>query len=157
MWHRRHHHWQVPLSFALTPTYLTSTDVKSSPERSLPFEGSDEVFIRSHEIDRVGTRVYLWVEWRDTNRRVRHTTRYDEYIVQDTAPEMLYAYWQSKGGRCNATRLNLFHVYAILDESPKKYLIQWVGYDESEATWERFRKVSRICSEAVCKWKAEKN
>lgn len=30
--------------------------------------------------------------YRDTERGVRHTSRYDEHIVKDIAPEMLYTY-----------------------------------------------------------------
>jgi hypothetical protein len=51
----------------------------------------------------------------------------------------------------------IYHAYRILEEARTKYLVQWIGYDTNEATWEAKAKVKRICPAAVRKWAEKKS
>ncbi|KAH7236552.1 hypothetical protein BKA59DRAFT_517065 [Fusarium tricinctum] len=48
----------------------------------------------------------------------------------------------------------IYHAYRILEEARTKYLVQWIGYDTNEATWEA--KVKRIYPAAVRGWAERK-
>ncbi|XEV07408.1 hypothetical protein FSHL1_012695 [Fusarium sambucinum] len=78
-----------------------------------------------------------------------------EREVQAVYPHFVYGYWKSfTGGRAAITEFDLFHPFFILDHRKTKgragtiqYLVQWVGYDEEDTTWER--------SEDLAAWSAE--
>ncbi|RGP59253.1 hypothetical protein FSPOR_11470 [Fusarium sporotrichioides] len=65
----------------------------------------------------------------------------DERELQATKPELVYNWWKKfKGGRDARTGLDHWHPFHILGHRTTKkeyqYLVQWVGYDKNEATWE---------------------
>jgi hypothetical protein len=73
------------------------------------------------------------VKW--TNGSVTWET---EAKIQKVAPTLVTEYWKERGGRGNATGLELYHVLRILrvtnpnGKDEKRYLVQWVGYTDSE-------------------------
>ncbi|KAL6696946.1 hypothetical protein J3F84DRAFT_371705 [Trichoderma pleuroticola] len=61
-----------------------------------------------------------------------------ERNLHQDAPEFLFEYWRSQGGRPeNPTDLELYEIFAVLkhNKNRTKLLIEWVGYERSEATW----------------------
>ncbi|CEI70686.1 hypothetical protein FVEN_g828 [Fusarium venenatum] len=68
-----------------------------------------------------------------------------EREVQAVYPHFVYGYWKSfSGGRAAITGFNMYHPFFILDHRKTKgragtieYLVQWVGYDEEDTTWEQ--------------------
>ncbi|SPJ87075.1 uncharacterized protein FTOL_12100 [Fusarium torulosum] len=131
----------------------TVTDIESQVDNRLRFQDGINIHISCHQVDRRTARVYLWVTWQMDEGGPRCTSRYDEDDIQDVDPGLLYAYWKEKGGRYEATRLDVYHVYAILDQHYGSYLVQWIGFDETELTWETTRKINNICPAAVIEWK----
>ncbi|KAM0482195.1 hypothetical protein ACHAP7_004422 [Fusarium lateritium] len=123
----------------------------------LPFTSGIDVEISAHAIDRETYTVSFWVEWRDIPRSPRITSKFDEEDVQNAMPDLVYEYWLRRGGRCAVTGLKMYHVYCILEEARTMYLVQWIGYDTDETTWEGKAKVRRICPAAVQKWAESKS
>ncbi|SPJ73830.1 uncharacterized protein FTOL_03560 [Fusarium torulosum] len=123
----------------------------------LPFTSGVEIRIGAHIIDRETNTVSFRVEWRDIPRSPRITSTYDEDDVQNSMPDLVYEYWLRLSGRCTVTGFKIYHVYCILEEALSKYLVQWIGYDTDEATWEAKAKVKRICPAAVRKWAESKS
>ncbi|KAM0338127.1 hypothetical protein ACHAPU_011437 [Fusarium lateritium] len=118
----------------------------------IPFENAVDIKIVSHTTDSDTATVDICVEWRTAPNGDRCTGKYLEIDIQSTIPDELYAYWRELGGRQETTKLSEYHVYKVIEESPTKYLVQWTGYDDDEATWEPKRKVQRICPRAVLDW-----
>ncbi|KAM0344804.1 hypothetical protein ACHAPU_007180 [Fusarium lateritium] len=130
-----------------------SKDAVSACRYTILFGNGIEVEIVHHDVCKSQNNVYLWIEWRDPIGGLHSAGRYDEADIQDVNPDIVYDYWEKQGGREEATCLELFHVFAILAESRGRYLIQWVGYNKSECTWEPTKKVDDICPRAVIKWR----
>ncbi|KAI1322597.1 hypothetical protein F5Y16DRAFT_36858 [Xylariaceae sp. FL0255] len=76
-----------------------------------------------------------------------------EHDVQDVAPEKLYEYWESKGGRVKTlfgNKPGKYFPYRILDDkkvgSKRKFEVQWVGHstapDETTLETEKAIRVS---------------
>ncbi|KAH7205818.1 uncharacterized protein BKA55DRAFT_530298 [Fusarium redolens] len=109
------------------------------------------VRITSHILIRVTYSVWFTVEWNDGEESWE-----PESALQGYQPEMVYAYWGAqKGGRDEVTQFDMYHVFAILDHGSmvdngrrraKKiiYKIHWVGYDESDNSWETSMKVAGL-------------
>ncbi|KAL7907367.1 hypothetical protein GGI35DRAFT_470586 [Trichoderma velutinum] len=61
-----------------------------------------------------------------------------ERKLHEDAPEFLFAYWRAQGGRPeNPTDPGLYEIFAVLkhNKNRTKLLIEWVGYERSEASW----------------------
>ncbi|KAM0343542.1 hypothetical protein ACHAPU_008437 [Fusarium lateritium] len=117
-----------------------------------PFRHGTEFEVLSHAVNSPKHTVEILLEWRETNETVRMTSRIPEIDVQKSISETLYAYWRKLGGRCVVTNLSMYHVYKILEETDNKYLVQWIGYGENEASWEPKGKIRRICPQGVITW-----
>ncbi|KAM0233294.1 hypothetical protein ACHAP5_010477 [Fusarium lateritium] len=75
-----------------------------------------------------------------------------EREVQLVNPNLVYACWDTLGGRDQATGYNKYHVLRILDHAIRTdgrliYEVQWVGYRSRESTWEKARLLRSICSD----------
>jgi hypothetical protein len=64
---------------------------------------------------------------------------------------VLYAYWELRGGREEATGINLFHVFQIcrwkVKDEKLQFLVQWVGYPPEDLTWELAWRVEKFATE----------
>ncbi|KAH7165292.1 hypothetical protein EDB81DRAFT_852207 [Dactylonectria macrodidyma] len=84
----------------------------------------------------------------------------EENLHRD-APESLFAYWESAGGRpLNPVDPELFVIFAIRKHSrnKKRLLVEWLGYDASENTWLPVAAVEETASEVVAEyWEGLKN
>ncbi|KAH7145534.1 hypothetical protein B0J13DRAFT_323101 [Dactylonectria estremocensis] len=84
----------------------------------------------------------------------------EENLHRD-APESLFAYWKSAGGRpLNPVDPELFVIFAIRKHSSnkKRLLVEWLGYDASEHTWLPVAAVEETASEVVAEyWEGVKN
>ncbi|UKZ50402.1 hypothetical protein TrVGV298_004664 [Trichoderma virens] len=61
-----------------------------------------------------------------------------ERSLHEDAPEFLIKYWREQGGRPeNPTNPGMYEIFAILkhNKNRTKLLIEWVGYERSEASW----------------------
>ncbi|SPJ80193.1 uncharacterized protein FTOL_08585 [Fusarium torulosum] len=135
----------------------TITEINDLP--AYPFQSGIDIRISSHEVDRRNHKTSLWIEWRTERGGQRRASKYDEREIQVVEPQLVYAYWRQKGGRCEVTDFQKYHVLEILAQQKAKYLVQWVGYDKTECTWEPIKKVGNICPGAVMEWnkKEEEN
>ncbi|KAF4987501.1 hypothetical protein FGRMN_10332 [Fusarium graminum] len=133
-----------------------SSDVGLACRFTILFENGIDVQIVRHDVCKFRSTVYLLIEWRDPIGGLHNASRYEEAEIQDMNPGLVYNYWEKQGGHCKATCLELFHVFAIVAESRGKYLVQWVGYDMSQCTWESTKKVNDICPHAVIDWRGSR-
>jgi hypothetical protein len=61
-----------------------------------------------------------------------------ERKLHEDDPEFLFEYWRTQGGRPeNPTDPGLYEIFGVLkhNKNRTKLLIEWVGYERSEATW----------------------
>ncbi|SPJ70353.1 uncharacterized protein FTOL_00081 [Fusarium torulosum] len=105
---------------------LNPSTARHSPDSQdlLPFETASSVVITSHSVNQ---------EDHITNLP-HYTTKFLEDEVQDVHPKMVYTFWNKLGGRCQAYQLSIDVVYGILNGAANCYLVQWTGYDETEAS-----------------------
>lgn len=95
----------------------------------------------------VKNKIQLQIEWSEEPR----TWEPEENIHRD-APDALFDYWRSKGGRPdNPKKPGVYEIFAIRNHSKnkKKVLVEWVGYDESEQTWEDRKKIEKAAKPLV--------
>lgn len=95
----------------------------------------------------VKNKIQLQIEWSEHPQ----TWEPEENIHRD-APAALFDYWRSKGGRPdNPKKPGVYDIFAIRKHSKnkKKVLVEWVGYDESEQTWEDRRKIEKAAKDLV--------
>ncbi|KAK2036806.1 hypothetical protein LZ31DRAFT_547286 [Colletotrichum somersetense] len=70
-----------------------------------------------------------------------------EPVLQQKAPQKVYAYWQSFDQPREATiGSHYFHIFNILDQKGSKLKVQWVGYTDSadDTTWDTAAKVRKM-------------
>ncbi|KAL9561185.1 hypothetical protein ACKAV7_014540 [Fusarium commune] len=123
--------------------------------------------IISHRIKNK-TEVELETRWNGCSK----PTFVDESTIQEDYPLVLYAYWKLRGGREEATGINLFHVFQIrrwkVKDEKLQFLVQWVGYPLKDSTWELAWRVEKFAKEmhgaylkthraARSAWKKEEN
>ncbi|KAM0230386.1 hypothetical protein ACHAP5_011389 [Fusarium lateritium] len=110
----------------------------------------DLTITRIHEcnISRPSDGVELYVSWDDG---------LDEWVTETEVQD------RNRGGRDAATQLDVFHIYAIIDERKSGrgtlFKCQWVGYeadDVNNLSWEPASKVKRIARNAYYEWMAAK-
>ncbi|PNP78549.1 hypothetical protein FNYG_08097 [Fusarium nygamai] len=64
-------------------------------------------------------------------------------------PNLIYTYWHAQGGRDRTTGFKEYHVFKIIRSRPNasrgvEFLVQWVGFRETDATWEPRVKINKI-------------
>ncbi|KAI5456719.1 hypothetical protein BGZ63DRAFT_87928 [Mariannaea sp. PMI_226] len=83
-----------------------------------------------------------------------------ETNLHHDAPDTLFAYWKSQGGRpLNPEDPDLFEIYAIRKHSKnkKRLQVEWLGYDKSEWTWLPSSVVEETAREVVeAYWRDQK-
>ncbi|KAJ4188585.1 hypothetical protein NW767_011874 [Fusarium falciforme] len=95
----------------------------------------------------VKNKIELQIEWSEHPQ----TWEPEENIHRD-APAALFDYWRSKGGRPdNPKKPGVYDIFAIRKHSKnkKKVLVEWVGYDETEQTWEDRKKIEKAAKALV--------
>ncbi|KAG7416725.1 hypothetical protein Forpi1262_v016747 [Fusarium oxysporum f. sp. raphani] len=102
--------------------------------------------IISHRIKNK-TEVELEARWNGCSK----PTYVDERTIQEDYPLVLYTYWELRGGREEATGINLFHVFQIrrwkVKDEKLQLLVQWVGYPPKDSTWELAWRVEKFATE----------
>ncbi|KAJ4327720.1 hypothetical protein N0V84_001828 [Fusarium piperis] len=92
-------------------------------------------------------KIQLQIDWSE-----QPSTWEPEENIHRDAPDALFDYWRSKGGRPdNPKKPGVYDIFAIRNHSKnkKKVLVEWVGYDESEHTWEERKKIERAAKALV--------
>ncbi|VUC21610.1 unnamed protein product [Clonostachys rosea] len=83
-----------------------------------------------------------------------------ETILHSDAPEALFTYWRSQGGRpTNPRDADIFDIFAIRNHSrdKKKLFVEWTGYEASENSWVPSNVVEETAPEVVAQyWKSIK-
>lgn len=83
-----------------------------------------------------------------------------ESILHSDAPESLFSYWRSQGGRpTNPRDADIFDIFAIRNHSrdKKKLLVEWTGYEPKENSWVPSNVVEETAPEVVAQyWKGIK-
>ncbi|CAH0021102.1 unnamed protein product [Clonostachys rhizophaga] len=83
-----------------------------------------------------------------------------ESILHSDAPESLFSYWRSQGGRpTNPRDADIFDIFAIRNHSrdKKKLLVEWTGYEPKENSWVPSNVVEETAPEVVAQyWKSIK-
>ncbi|KAL6827971.1 hypothetical protein V8C40DRAFT_243236 [Trichoderma camerunense] len=78
-------------------------------------------------------------EWKDAEEWDGGKMTWEpERKLHEDAPEFLFEYWRTQGGRPeNPTDPGLYEIFGVLkhNKNRTKLLIEWVGYERSEATW----------------------
>ncbi|KAM0467559.1 hypothetical protein ACHAP7_011831 [Fusarium lateritium] len=129
---------------------MTDNTSASRPLSQSVSPSVDLTITRIHEcnVSSPSEGVELYVSWDDG---------LDEWVTETEVQD------RNRGGRNAATQLDVFHVYAIIDERKSGrgnlYLCQWVGYaadDEENLSWEPASKVKRIARNAYYEWIAAK-
>ncbi|KAM0424435.1 hypothetical protein ACHAPT_010356 [Fusarium lateritium] len=95
----------------------------------------------------VKNKIQLRIDWEE------HAQSWEpEETFHRDAPATLFAYWRSKGGRPdNPKRPGVYDIFAIRNHSKnrKKLLVEWVGYEKKEQTWEDRESIERSCKLVV--------
>ncbi|KAF5004807.1 hypothetical protein FDECE_8706 [Fusarium decemcellulare] len=88
------------------------------------------------------------VEWDDGfNVVVTHDW---EHELQETMPSAVYQYWQDQGPRHFVIPQDQWLVFRVLGDrwnsvcEREEYLVQWVGFPETEALWETAEKIESM-------------
>lgn len=98
----------------------------------------------------VDDKIELRVEWSDGER-----TWSDEEIFHQDSPEALFDFWRNQpGGRPeNPNDPGVYLVFAIRKHrtfrGKKQVLVEWLGYDSSEQTWENQSYIEQVAKEHV--------
>ncbi|RSM07323.1 hypothetical protein CDV31_008688 [Fusarium ambrosium] len=95
----------------------------------------------------VKNKIQLQIDWSEHPQ----TWEPEEHIHRD-APDALFNYWRSKGGRPdNPKKPGVYDIFAIRDHSKnkKKVLVEWVGYDKNDQTWEDRKNIEKTAKDLV--------
>ncbi|KAF7561309.1 hypothetical protein G7046_g2821 [Stylonectria norvegica] len=112
--------------------------------------------LESHRVDKNAATVDFKVKWASGEYSWE-----PEWSLQGQVPTMVFEYWDQFDSREEATDLGIFHVFRILKRTTSskgnqsKYLIQWVGYRRTEATWEPEKKVREMAPMELDKFEAK--
>lgn len=117
---------------ATPPTQPEPASAQVAAEESESDEPEEE--FKSFKNHRwVDNTIEIQVEWTKGS-----PTWEPERNLHRDAPDALFAYWKSQGGRpTNPQDPEMFDIFAIRKHSrdKKKLLVEWVGYDKKEMTW----------------------
>ncbi|RGP70001.1 chromo domain-containing [Fusarium sporotrichioides] len=118
------------------------------PESEQEVEADND---QEHEFKRimdhrwVGDKIELRVEWSDGER-----TWSDEQTFHEDAPDALFEFWrkQPHGRPENPKDPGVYQVFAIrkhrTHRGKKQVLVEWLGYDSSEQTWENQSYIEQV-------------
>lgn len=110
---------------------------------------------KTHRVDKDAATVEFLVNWADGEASWE-----PEWSLQDQVPNLVFEYWDAKGGREEATGFDTYHVFKILKRTmpssgnQPQYQIQWVGYRRKESTWEPEDKVRKMAPEELKEYEA---
>ncbi|KAH7173333.1 uncharacterized protein B0J16DRAFT_418639 [Fusarium flagelliforme] len=113
-------------------------------------EDSEHEFKRIMDHRWFNDKFELRIEWSDGER-----TWTDEEIIHEDCPEALFEYWRSlPRGRPNTPDdEGVYHVFAIrkhrTHRGKKQVLVEWLGYEESDQTWENQEYIESVAKEHV--------
>ncbi|KAH7110479.1 hypothetical protein EDB81DRAFT_672060 [Dactylonectria macrodidyma] len=94
-----------------------------------------------------GTALELRIDW-----EVGPKTWEPEVTLHQDAPDALFAYWRAQGGRPeNPLDADIYNVYAIhkLSKNKRKVLVEWVGYEQKDMTWEDRKEIEKTAKAKV--------
>ncbi|KAH7120144.1 hypothetical protein B0J13DRAFT_457475 [Dactylonectria estremocensis] len=94
-----------------------------------------------------GTAFELRIDW-----EVGPKTWEPEVTLHQDAPDALFAYWCAQGGRPeNPLDADIYNVYAIhkLSKNKRKVLVEWVGYEQKDMTWEDRKEIEKTAKAKV--------
>ncbi|PON23044.1 hypothetical protein TGAM01_v208049 [Trichoderma gamsii] len=94
-----------------------------------------------------GNSIEIQVEW-DTGE----TTWEPEINLHEDVPDTLFQYWREQGGRpSNPVDPEMYEVFAIRKHNGNrtKLMVEWVGYEPSEATWVSRKGVEETAKDIV--------
>ncbi|KAF9775674.1 hypothetical protein IL306_006225 [Fusarium sp. DS 682] len=98
----------------------------------------------------VKDKIELRIQWTDGD-----STWIPEEILHEDNPEALFAYWRSKthGRPNNPSQGDIYQVFAVRKHRVRKgnpeVLVEWVGYDSSENTWESQKYIEEVAPQIV--------
>lgn len=98
----------------------------------------------------VGNEIEIKVDWHGSDS----TWEPETYLHRD-APDALFAYWRSQGGRPENPRdAGLYDIFAIRDHKKNKQrlLVEWTGYPPEESTWELRKVIEKTAPETVAEY-----
>lgn len=78
-----------------------------------------------------------------------------EFSLHQDAPDALFAYWRTQGGRPENPRdAGLFDIFAIRKHSRNKMrlLVEWTGYPSEDSTWESKKTVEEAAPELLAEY-----
>ncbi|KAL6803590.1 hypothetical protein J3E68DRAFT_390973 [Trichoderma sp. SZMC 28012] len=124
---------------------------RSEKPRKPEEEDTEYVFVDFNGYRWAGDSIELQVKWKrdaqhDDSEEWQDAEEWEggkmtwepERKLHEDAPEFLFEYWRTQGGRPeNPTDPGLYEIFGVLkhNKNRTKLLIEWVGYERSEATW----------------------
>ncbi|KAF5003028.1 hypothetical protein FDECE_10400 [Fusarium decemcellulare] len=115
------------------------TEREDEPAQEHQQEDAEEDDEQEYTFDRIvkhrwaDNHIELRIEWEEGPA----TWEPEENFHRD-APDALFEYWRSKGGRPNNPKHpDMYDIFAIRKhtKNKQKLLVEWVGYESSEMTW----------------------
>ncbi|KIL83696.1 hypothetical protein FAVG1_13089 [Fusarium avenaceum] len=97
-----------------SPIVPCKSDKTFTPTSPVPKIAAVLVTIKDFKVSASDHDVSVLIVWNDGQEQWM-----DEREVQGIAANVLLAFWDSKGGPYQATTLNLYHVFAIIDSEKK--------------------------------------
>ncbi|KAG5660102.1 hypothetical protein KAF25_003624 [Fusarium avenaceum] len=132
---------------------LTRDEGEDSDEDDFIWEGAYEVKIEHHMIQKETCQVSFRIKFKYGPETSWISAVAEELDLQKHYPSVVLNYWTKLGGRCQVTDFEKYHVYRIVSEKKRHYEIQWIGYGETDTSWEPKTKIKRICPAAIVEWK----
>ncbi|KAH6951573.1 hypothetical protein DER45DRAFT_543085 [Fusarium avenaceum] len=126
---------------------------EDSDEDDFIWEGAYEVKIEHHMIQKDTCQVSFRIKFKYGPETSWISAVAEELDLQKHYPSVVLNYWTNLGGRCQVTDFEKYHVYRIVSEKKRHYEIQWIGYGETDTSWEPKIKIKRICPAAIAEWK----
>ncbi|KAL7920371.1 hypothetical protein ACQKWADRAFT_162915 [Trichoderma austrokoningii] len=117
------------------------------PETEEDEDGEEYGFKRFVGYRWVDGSIEIQVEW-DTGE----TTWEPETNLHEDVPDTLFQYWREQGGRpLNPVDPEMYEVFAIRkhNRNRTKLMVEWVGYEPSEATWASRKSVEETAKDIV--------
>lgn len=106
-----------------------------------------------HSPNYVLKRVTFTVGWNNPKNDELTTATFSESLVQEVDEDLVLEYWEELGGRDVVTGLGKEHVFKIVEEMERWWIVQWVGYSDEEISCEEKHHIARICPLAIVKWR----
>ncbi|KAI6749664.1 hypothetical protein HG530_015078 [Fusarium avenaceum] len=132
---------------------LPRDEGEDSDEDDFIWEGAYEVKIEHHTIQKETCRVSFRIKFKYGPETSWISAVAEELDLQKHYPSVVLNYWTNLGGRCQVTDFEKYHVYRIVSEKKRHYEVQWIGYGETDTSWEPKTKIKRICPAAIAEWK----